>query len=188
MHINGSISNNSLWYKCTVFFAFFFLHTVKIILCQAIQFNIVKQIISFWPIDRTLSGATIPGWNGPRSDGNKRGIPHSAKLLHYWSFSIRLFSVIPGYSLEESYPSSDMQSVYSAALLADCTIMSNEKLQWHGQSIILESICVHDIFRLMTYQNFMGYSMPKTSMKKKAEVLFNQKLGDKIYFPLFNVR
>ena len=34
------------------------------------------------------------------------------KLQHYWSLTIRLFSVISGHSLGESYPSAEMQSVY----------------------------------------------------------------------------
>ena len=35
-----------------------------------------------WPIDRTLSGATTPGQNGPGSDGNKRllWIPPSSSI------------------------------------------------------------------------------------------------------------
>ena len=30
---------------------------------------------SIWPIDRTLSGATTPGQNGPGSDGNEGILP-----------------------------------------------------------------------------------------------------------------
>ena len=66
-----------------------------------------------WPMDRILSGATSPGHSGPGSDGNKRATLHSPKLQHYWSFTIRLFSVISGHSLGESFPSAEMQSVYS---------------------------------------------------------------------------
>ena len=38
-----------------------------------------------------------------------------AKLQHYWSLTIRLFSVISRTLFEESYPSTEMQSLYSAA-------------------------------------------------------------------------
>ena len=31
--------------------------------------------ISIWPIDRTISSATIPGKNGPGSNGNEVGTP-----------------------------------------------------------------------------------------------------------------
>ena len=41
------------------------------VLFQTIQFSISTQFSSLWPIDRALSGATIPGQSGPGSDGNK---------------------------------------------------------------------------------------------------------------------
>ena len=44
-----------------------------------------------------------------------RGTPHSPKLQHYWRLTIRLFNVNTGNSLGKSYPSAEMQSVYSAA-------------------------------------------------------------------------
>ena len=43
----------------------------KIVLFQTIQFIISIQFSSIWPIDRTLSSATIPGQSGPGSDGNE---------------------------------------------------------------------------------------------------------------------
>ena len=36
-------------------------------------------------------------------------------LQYYWSLTIRLFSVLSGHTLEESYPSAEMQSMYSTA-------------------------------------------------------------------------
>ena len=44
---------------------------VKTVLFPAIQFRISTQFSSIWPINRTLSGATIPDQNIPGSDGNK---------------------------------------------------------------------------------------------------------------------
>ena len=49
---------------------------------------------SIWSIDRTLSGVTTPDLNGFGSDGSERVTLHSPKLQHYWSLTIRLFSVI----------------------------------------------------------------------------------------------
>ena len=82
---------------------------------QTIQFSISTQFSSIWPIDRTLSGATIPGQSGPRSDGNKGVlcIPQSSSITET-SPSYCLMSY-PGHSLEESYSSAGMQSVYSIA-------------------------------------------------------------------------
>ena len=54
-------------------------HRQKVkVLFLAIWFNITHLFVhslnvksSIWPIDRTLSGATTPGQNGPRSNGNE---------------------------------------------------------------------------------------------------------------------
>ena len=70
---------------------------------------------SIWPIDRTLSGATTPGLNGSGNDGNKGvlHIPQSSNVTEA-SQSNCLMSY-PGHSLEESYFSAEMPSVYSDA-------------------------------------------------------------------------
>ena len=46
-----------------------------------------------------------------------KGALNSPKPPHYWDRAIRLFSVISGHSLEGegSYPSAEVQSVYSTA-------------------------------------------------------------------------
>ena len=63
----------------------------------------------------TLSGATTPGQSGPGSNGNKGvlHIPQSSSSTGA-SPSDCLVSY-PGHSLGESYPSVEMQSVYSTA-------------------------------------------------------------------------
>ena len=43
----------------------------KTALFQTIQFSISTQFSSIWPIDRTLSRATIPGLSRPGSNGNE---------------------------------------------------------------------------------------------------------------------
>ena len=65
-----------------------------------------------WPIDRTLSGATTPGQSGPGSDGNEGvlRIPQSISITVV-SPSDCLMSY-PEH-LMGSYPSAEMQSVYS---------------------------------------------------------------------------
>ena len=67
------------------------------------------QFSSIWPIDRTLLGATIPGQSGPGSDGNEAVlcIPKSSIIN----------AVSPSDCLEVgSYPSAEIQLVYSTAL------------------------------------------------------------------------
>ena len=64
-----------------------------------------EDSLSYWPLTigfsvgcgysliRALSGATTQGQTGHVSDGNK-GVPHSPKLHHHWSLTLRLFRVI----------------------------------------------------------------------------------------------
>ena len=71
------------------------------------------QFSTIWHIDRILSGVITPDLSGPGSDGNKEVlcIPQSFSITKP-SPSYCLVSY-PGQSLEGSYPSTEMQSVYS---------------------------------------------------------------------------
>ena len=66
-------------------------------------------------MDMALSGATTPGQSGPGSDGNEGvlRIPQSPSITGT-SPSDCLVSY-PGHSLGVSYPSAEVQSVYSTA-------------------------------------------------------------------------
>ena len=44
---------------------------IKTVLFQVIQFTMSTHSSSIWPIDRALSGATIPGQSEPGSDGHE---------------------------------------------------------------------------------------------------------------------
>ena len=70
---------------------------------------------SIRPINRTQSGATTLGQSEPGSDGNEGllRIPQSSSITEA-SLSYCLVS-LTGHSLWESYPSAEMQSVYSTA-------------------------------------------------------------------------
>ena len=67
---------------------------------------------SIWPVDGTVTDTTTPDQNGVRSNENEGVlyIPQSPK--NGASPSDGLVSY-PGHLLEESYPSAEMQSVYS---------------------------------------------------------------------------
>ena len=73
------------------------------------------QFSSIQPIDRALSGATTPGQRGHGSNSNKGmlHIPQSPSIAGT-SPSDCLVSY-PGHSLGESYPSAEVQLVYSTA-------------------------------------------------------------------------
>ena len=69
-------------------------------------------VSSIQPKDWALSGATIPGQNGPGSDGNEGVlcIPQSSSITGtLQSDSLVLY---PGHSLVGCYPSAEVQSVY----------------------------------------------------------------------------
>ena len=65
-----------------------------------------------WPIDKTLSGTSTLDQSGPGSNANKwlLCIPQSIT----GTSPSDCFVSYPGHSLEEFYPSAEMQSVYSA--------------------------------------------------------------------------
>ena len=81
---------------------------------------------SIWPIDRTLSAATTTDQSGPGSNGNEQvlHILQSSKTAALPSNSLMSY---PGYLLMESYPSAEMQSVYSTAPAnwAECVFVYN---------------------------------------------------------------
>ena len=74
----------------------------------------LHTVCSIWPIDMTLSDATTPDQSGPGSNGNEwvLCIPQISK-----TGASPLDCLMPylGHSLGESYPSAEMQLVYSTA-------------------------------------------------------------------------
>ena len=70
---------------------------------------------SIWAIDETLSGATTPDLSRPGNDGSEEvlRIPQSSSITGV-SPSNCLVSY-PGHSLGDSYPSAEIQLVYSIA-------------------------------------------------------------------------
>ena len=61
---------------------------------------------SIQPIERALSAATTPGQSGPGSNDNE-GVLHTPQSSSYLGYSL---------GRRESYPSAEMQLVYSTAL------------------------------------------------------------------------
>ena len=84
-------------------------------LFQTIQFSISTQFSYILPIGRTLSGATTSGSSGLGSD-NSKGVRHIPQISIITEALPLDYSVTyTGNSLEESYPSAEMQFVYFAA-------------------------------------------------------------------------
>ena len=87
----------------------------KTVLFQVIQFSISTQFSSVRPKDRTLSGATFLGQSESGSDGNEGvlRIPQSSSII---GASLSYFLChIQETHWGRSYPSSEVQSVYSTA-------------------------------------------------------------------------
>ena len=82
--------------------------TVQSFVCTQFKYQ-----SSIWPIDRTLSGATTPGQSGSESNGSEGVL----RILQSSSITGTTPSdcliLYPGHSLSGSYPSAEMQSVYS---------------------------------------------------------------------------
>ena len=66
----------------------------KLVLYQAIQFNISMQFSSIWLVDRALSGTTTPGQSRPGSNDNEGvlRIPQSSSITE--TSPLDCFSVI----------------------------------------------------------------------------------------------
>ena len=109
IHINSSISNNSVSYKYS-----FFIYTqlnVKTVPFQTVQFSISTQFSSIWTINRTLSGTTTLSQSGPGSDSIEGilRIPQSSSIAG--TLPSDCLVSYPGHLLGESYHSAEMQSI-----------------------------------------------------------------------------
>ena len=79
---------------------------------------------SIWPIDKTLSDATTPGQSGPESDGNEVVVCITQSFRIIGASPSGCLVSCPGHTLRESYPSAEMQLVYSI-IPADWALLLN---------------------------------------------------------------
>ena len=86
------------------------------------------QFSSIWPIDRTLSGATTLGQSGPGNDGNKGVLYILQSSSITGALQADCLVLYLGHLLGESYPSAEMQSVYSAASADWATVCHRDSL------------------------------------------------------------
>ena len=131
--------------------------------------SVITQFSSSWPMDRTLSGATTPGQSGPRSDGNEGVlcIPQSSSITG--TLPSDCLVSYPGHSLEESYPYSKMQSVYSTAP-ADCR--SSSQPNW----LIDFTGLIADRWNLVLWLQHFGN--PTITDLRKGKVIIHNFLND----------
>ena len=108
---------------------------------------ILRSLVLFDPIDRTLSGANSPVQSGPGSDSNEGllRIPQSSSIT---VTSLSDCSVsYPGLLLGRFYPSAEMQSVYSTTPSKFCAYLC-----------ILVSINVSVCERKWIYEMFLFFT------------------------------
>ena len=83
-------------------------HNLTSIIC-------LHTVCAIRPIDRTMSGATTPSQRGPGSNGNE-GVLYIPQISKAEASLSDVLMSYPGHSWREgSYPSAEMQSVYSTA-------------------------------------------------------------------------
>ena len=89
----------------------------KTVLFQAIQLSICTQFSSICSIDRTLSGATIPGQGGPGSNGFEVVLRISQSSSIARTSPSDSLVAYPGHSFKsgESYSFAKKQSVFTTA-------------------------------------------------------------------------
>ena len=107
-----------------------------------------------------------------------RGTPHSPKLQHCWNLTIRLFRVISGHSVGESYPSAEKQSVYSTASANWATQRKKEIILPQGHHPSLR-FC-HRSTRI--YNQFLGgiYSTTPSRMGYDIRSIFKRGIANLI--------
>ena len=110
--------------------------------------DILKKVLTSW--NWSLSGATTLGQSGPGSNGDKGVlcIPQSSSIT---GTSLSDYLVLyPGHSLGGSYPSAEVQSVYSTAL------MHFDSTCWETQRGVRFSSCeVHCLILIATESSKM---------------------------------
>ena len=109
-----------------------------------------------------------------------RGILHYSKLQHYWSLTIRLFNVISGHLWEESYPSVEMQSVYSTALANRATFLFScfsyaiyRKDPMHNQ-MLFNQVNKNYLFYLTTCINLNSSMRKKKTREREKRVIWTR--------------
>ena len=138
------------------------------------------QFSSIRPIDKTLSVAPPPGQSGPRSDGNER-VLHITKISRISETSPSECSVsYAGHSLGwGSYPSAEMQSVYSTASADWATAIQckppvttcTKKLQY--KIIIYKKLSIFNYSYLMTNADYTDDLALLTNTPAQAESLLH---------------
>ena len=121
------------------------------------QFHLAQVMSnsSIWPIDKTLSGATNMGQSGAGSDSNEKVLHISQSSSITGASPSDCLMSYPGHLLNKSYPSAEMQSVYSAAP-AEWAVFICWLVGFYGISI------------------FVGYLMPNPFFFTNNQFYFKQ--------------
>ena len=90
---------------------------------------------SIWPTERTLSGATPPSQSVPENNGNK-GVFHIPQISKSRVSSSDGLILYLRHWLRRSYPSAEMQLVYSTAPANWADIYVNNSIEYTGAYII----------------------------------------------------
>ena len=113
-----------------------------------------------------------------------KGAPHSPMLQHYWNLTITLFSVICQTLIERgSYPSAEVQSVYSTPhpvdwasdrneiinqIIIECSklAISEDKTRYYWLGNVIHWICARN-WNLILRANSM-YTKPESALENET--------------------
>ena len=118
------------------------------VLFQKIQLSMSTQFSSIWSIDMPLSDTTTSGLSRPENDSNKGilRIPQSSSISE--ASPPDCFVSYPGNSLRYSYPSAELESVYSAV-----------PVDW--AKYMVRNVIRHlQIYNILALNNILGIDMP----------------------------
>ena len=123
----------------------------KIVLFQTIQFSISTQYSSIWLIGRTLLSATTMGQTWEQWQW--KGTLHSPKHQHYWSPTIRFFSVI------------SRTFVVGVLLFCRDAVGVFCSPSWLSQFVIGKCVCTY----INTYIHIQGINMLDNSIQQYSK-------------------
>ena len=118
---------------------------------------------SIWPIDRTLSGVTTPGQRGPGSNGIERVLCILQSSSITGASPWDCFVSYPGHSLGESYPSAEMQSVYSTVpndwATEEIELVFPVRISFISQTDLFENCQIEILETMLLYANYLDQEL-----------------------------
>ena len=114
------------------------------------------------PLDlfRTLSGATTPGQSGPGSNSNEGVLRIPQGPGNTWTSPSDYLVSYSGLSLEGSYPSAEVQSVYSTTPVCLFGYMAYQPLEISNAKSIFSKTILFQAIQFIISMQFISQNSP----------------------------